>query len=86
MTHYKHILLVESGADIWLGTDTRNISSQTYYSAIRALEENGVLVLKYNHKKPELLSLEQGYEQGYEQGLPACGFVCEDYAGDENDY
>lgn len=42
--------------------------------------------MKYNHKKPELLSLEQGYEQGYEQGLPACGFVCEDYAGDENDY
>lgn len=82
MTHYKHILLVKSGADIWLGTDTRDISSQTYYSAIRALEENGVLVLKYNHEKPELLSLEQGYEQG----LPACGFVCEDCGGDENDY
>lgn len=73
MTHYKHILLVKSGADIWLGTDTRNISSQTYYSAIRALEENGVLVLKYNHEKPELLSLDCGHEPTTD-AIGFCGY------------
>ena len=74
MTHYKHILLVKMGTDIWLGTDTRNISAQTYNSALSVLKENGVLVLKYNREKPELFSLGSVYEQG----LPACKFAIED--------